>query len=375
MPQPTYDAIIIGAGLAGSSAAVHLARRGRCVLLLEKRRLPASKLCGEFLSPEVTASFGKLGVLGAVYAAGAHRITRAVMTAPGGARFMGRLPGTALGLSRLRLDKILFDRAREAGAEARDGTSVRAVEGALGEGFCVQATDGEAFHGRIILGAYGKRGVLDRALGRPFLQENSGLVAFKAHYAGAGVAGRIELHAFPGGYCGLSHVEDGLANLCWIGHARHLKDAGGTPEAMLDASLAQNPALAARLRMMRRVSSGFEAISQVSLAPKSAFEQSICMIGDAAGMIAPLCGDGMAMALRSAELATPLADVYLDGRIGAEAFRAGYAARWQKAFAVRLWLGRRVHRAAFRPGAAAAVVRAFRLAPPLGRLVMRQTRG
>jgi len=288
----TYDVLIIGGGLAGCSAAIQLAERGKRVLLLEKQRYPAHKLCGEFLSVEVLAMFERLGVREAVWQAGAQPIDHTVITTTDGAVFESMLPGTALGLSRYTLDRLLFERARAAGAEAHDGVSVQTIEGTLDEGFGVTTSEGR-FEARMVLGAYGKRSTLDRKLDRPFLKARSPFVAFKAHYAGVDLPGVIELHAFPGGYCGLSHVEQGQVNACWIAHGDALKAAGGTPEAMIDQSLGQNPALARRFEAMERVSDKFIAVSQITFVPKGAFAGDVCMIGDTAGMIAPMCGDGM----------------------------------------------------------------------------------
>ena len=147
----TYDALIIGGGLAGCSAAIQLARRGKRVLLLEKQRYPAHKLCGEFLSVEVLAMFERLGVREAVWQAGARPIDHTRITTTDGAVFESALPGTALGLSRYTLDRLLFEQARNAGAEAHDGMGVRAVEGTFEEGFAVTTTEG-TFEVRLVLG-------------------------------------------------------------------------------------------------------------------------------------------------------------------------------------------------------------------------------
>jgi flavin-dependent dehydrogenase len=371
-----YDVVVVGGGLAGCSAAAQLAERGHSVLLLEKASYPRHKLCGEFLSPEAQSSFRRLGVLEAVRAAGARPMTHTRLTGPAGTTVEQSLPGTALGLSRYRLDELLFHRACALGVEGRTGTRVSRVDGSLDDGFAVTA-GGETVEARLVIGAYGRRGVLDRTLDRPFLQEHSPYVAFKAHYAGsaADTPDGIEVHAAPHGYCGVGPVEDGRVNVCWIGTTNALTAAGGRPDDMLSQALCQNPALARRLEGLSRVSERFEAVSQVPLMAKEPFVNDICMIGDAAGMIAPLCGDGMAMALAAADLVVPLASETLTGERPSAAFRAAYRRRWTRRFGRRLRLGRWVHWAAFHPSATRALLATCRALPPLARGLIRATRG
>lgn len=369
-----YDVAVVGGGLAGASTALQLARAGFGVLLLEKQRYPVHKLCGEFLSVEVAGAFERLGVLDAVLAAGAQPIESVCVTTSGGAAFRAPLPGCALGLSRYRLDALLADAARSSGVEVRDGTAVRSVAGSLDDGFRVE-TDGGAAAARLVVGAYGKRDTLDRKLGRPFVAEHAPRVGFKAHYEGVDLGRVIELHAFRGGYCGLSPVEDGRVNACWICDAGVLKAAGGDPEAMIARVFAANAALAGRFAAMRRVSEAFEAVGQVSFARKGLFDGDVCMVGDAAAMIAPLCGDGMAMALVGAELLAAHAAAFLAGRASPEALRRGYAAAWRGTFGGRLRLGRWLHEALTVPALAGPGVRACRSFPALAAWLIRTTRG
>lgn len=368
------DVIIVGGGLAGCSAATQLAQRGFDVLLLEKSTYPRHKLCGEFLSPEAQHSFETLDVLDAVRDAGAHPITQTRVTTPSGAISTNQLPGTALGLSRYVLDDLLAQRAANAEVNVQTGTRVRQIDGTLANGFSVETPD--ATHtARLVLGAYGKRGLLDRTLDRSFLKESAPYVAFKAHYGGASVPNTIELHSFPGGYCGCSHVENDRLNVCWIARSDALTDAGGSPDAMIDRALRANPALDARLDGLTRLTERFEAVSQVPIGRKTCFAGDVCMIGDTAGMIAPLCGDGMAMALQAADVVTPLAADWLHGRLSDANFRDGYRTAWADAFGLRMRLGLWANAAAFHDGWDEALVRAFRWMPPLERWVIRATRG
>jgi len=122
-----YDAIAIGAGLSGCSAAIQLAKLGYRVLLLEQSHYPMHKLCGEFLSVEVTAAFEHLGILEQVHKIGAQPIHRAYLTTANGASFRSKLPSTALGLSRYQLDLMLFQRSQAVNVTCIDNIKVTGV--------------------------------------------------------------------------------------------------------------------------------------------------------------------------------------------------------------------------------------------------------
>lgn len=368
-----YDAVVIGGGLAGSATAAHLARRGHGVLLLERVRFPQHRLCGEFLSGEVQGLFERLGVLEDVRRAGAVPIRQSRLTALSGASFEMPLPTPALGLSRYALDPLLFRHAERLGAEGHDGTPVRRIE-RDGDGFAV-ATDGATFRARHVVGAWGKRAGLDGVMGRPFVRKTTPWIGFKAHFDGDDLGDTIELHAFDGGYVGMSRVEDGRTNVCWIASQDALHAAGGSPQAMLDGPMRRNPHLAARLERLRRVSERFEAVAQVTFARKGTDADGVTMLGDTAGMIAPVAGDGMAMALHAAELAAPLLNGYLAGRFSRADLHRVYDVRWRQQFARRLRLGRMLHALYVRPAVADAALRTVSTVPAVGRWIVRNTRG
>jgi len=368
-----YDAIAIGAGLSGCSAAIQLAKRGYRVLLLEQSHYPIHKLCGEFLSVEVTESFAKLGILEQVREVGAHPIHRAYMTTAGGASFRSQLPSAALGLSRYQLDLLLFQRSQAVNVDCLDNTKVVDVSGDLTSGFTVKTSKGE-FTGRMVLGAFGKRSPLDRTLNREFVQQRSPWVAYKGHFKGVDIGDVIEMHGFPNGYCGLSQIETGEINVCWIAHERVMKEPMH-PDLGIPESLTKNPVLVDRFQNMQRVSPSLQGLSQITFAKKENFHHDICMIGDTAGMITPLCGDGMAMALRSAEIAVPFVSQFLEQQISSTEFKQEYAIAWQREFQTRLQLGRIMHNCFVQPPLANIGISLCQWFPAIGNWIIGATRG
>ncbi|MET0623285.1 MAG: FAD-dependent monooxygenase, partial [Pyrinomonadaceae bacterium] len=248
-----FDAIIVGGGPAGACAAVELASAGARVLLAEREKFPREKLCGEFISPECLGHFARLGVLERMKEGGAS-VSETIFYAPSGrgvsvpsAWFGGG--GEALGLSRAEMDARLLARAREAGAVVLEEASLAGVlmEGARVSGVRLH-TDGATreFRARVTLDATGRhRAVVRRAeressveaktagrggVGAPepsvaAEKHRAPLVAFKAHLEGArGAPGVCEIYFYPGGYGGLSPVEGGLSNLCFIARARDVRE-------------------------------------------------------------------------------------------------------------------------------------------------------
>lgn len=289
------EALVIGGGLAGGAAALLLARAGRPVRLLERERGPHHKVCGEFLSVEAHRHLSALGL--DPRALGAVPIER-VRLVSGGRVVEAPLPFAALGLSRLRLDEALLDRAAAAGAAVERGVRVLSIE----EGV-VRTSAGERGGGPLLL-ATGKlplRGQeVDRAVGA------DPLVGFKMHYrlhaaARARLAGVILLILFDGGYAGMQLVEDGRANLCLVINRSRL--AGGWPA--VTAMLAGLPHCGDLLADAEPLFDRPVSIANLPYgrlhSPRAG--ETLYRLGDQAAMTASLTGDGMAIALRGADMA------------------------------------------------------------------------
>lgn len=370
--RPAFDVVILGGGLAGAAAAIGLAPRGMRVLVVERHRYPRHKLCGEFLSAETTPLFDRLGVGARIQALAPARLTSARISAPGGACLDLPLPAPALGLSRYQLDRLLLARAAEAGATVWEGCDARSLSGSLNDGFVIQTRNGPV-HARVVLGAWGKRASLDRALERPFFRQKAPFLALKCHVEGPETGPRTELHAFPGGYCGLNRIEGGRVNVCLLASDAAWEAAGRSVEGMWTWMQAQNPALRLHLASARRLSE-MVVISNISFARKGATSGDLLMLGDSAELISPLAGNGQAMALGAAEIAVPLVAAFLEGRTDGRALQQRYRRAWRRRFRERLLLGRLLQPLFLRPPLLTAALHLGRRFPPLAHRLVSGTR-
>ena len=385
------DIVVIGGGLAGSALAALLARSGRDVLLLEKDRFPRNKVCGEFLSAESQRLLRRVGCLEGVLALGPARITQARFFAPSGRDAVFALDGEALGLSRWSLDAALFRHARSSGASAHEGARVLRVEaGRGGSRLSVEWEDGRrtAVEARLVVAAYGRRSPLDAQLARPFLEAPAGALGLKRHHRPADteagrrllreLEGRVEIHLFGDGYCGMSRVEGGLVNVCLLLKKSLLRSlAAPRWNEVIGAMRERSASLRERLSALVPAEDDFHAVAGLGFSPRETSRGSVLFIGDAAGMIAPLCGDGQAMALESAvRLAESIEGCPARMEEGdVAALGKGWDKAWKTRFSKRLRLGRLLQASLLWAPAGEAAVRLVSKLPRLGSAVVRATRG
>lgn len=373
------DAAVLGAGLAGSSLAKALADKGWETLLLDRQSFPRHKVCGEFLSPESQSTLHALGISDTVAGLGPSGIERIRLIFENGTEVEGSLPGKALGLSRYSLDSALHLAAQHAGAKLQTGTTVTAVHPAdrgykiemvqNGERCCVEA--------RTVIAAWGA----SRRPGLPgFRKPDSAkpsYIGVKSHFCGISMEKVIELYFFRGGYMGLCPIEGGLVNASALLQRDALANAGKTIIAIMHAAAERNPKLRDKLAHAEPVLGSQAAVAPVYLNRKPLAWEQLPLLGDAAAMIPPLCGDGMSMALRSATLCAPLADGYLRGNLSMAEWQHVYTGairrefegplRWgsflQWLFGVPAVSGWLPHAARMAPALVQGLVRATRLKP------------
>jgi flavin-dependent dehydrogenase len=376
--QEQYDVAIIGGGLAGLACAICLRQAGYSVLLLEKETYPFHRVCGEYISMESWGFLQRLGLpLGDMEL---PRIQTLHLTSPNGKLFTAHLPLGGFGISRYRLDAALAERAVACGVRLLTGTKVESVvfnkmhtlsfvrEGRKRE---VKATT--------CCAAWGKRSHIDVKWNRHFLTHQDkrlqNFVGIKYHVLADWPAEVIGLHNFKDGYCGISRIEEGKYCLCYLTKADGLKARNGDVQRFQREVLSENPHLE-KLFRESKVLEGFPVtISQINFSSKETVENGVLMIGDTAGMIAPLCGNGMSIALHTGKIAAESIHRFLEGKCDRSAMEAAYAAQWKAQFAARLQRGRLLQRFFGSRWLSNAFVTAFRCFPFLARPVIRSTHG
>jgi flavin-dependent dehydrogenase len=372
-PPTIFDVAIIGGGLAGLSLAVQLSRKQYKVILFEKEAYPFHKVCGEYISMESRPFLLELGVPLNEWAL--PEITQVTISAPQGASVTALLPLGGFGISRFKLDAALASMARDSGTVLLENTRVNEVEYAQ-EIFNI-STQAGLFRARTVCGCYGKRSNLDARWKRSFLHSgrNRNYVGVKYHVTGNFPEHQIALHNFAGGYCGLSRIEENKYCLCYLTLARNLKKNGSSIKEMEKRILWQNPQLREVFAQIEHLYENPLTISQISFTKKTQVERHLLFAGDAAGMITPLCGNGMSMALHGSKIAAGCLEKFLDGGYNRSRMEADYQRQWKKTFAGRLRVGRFLQHFFGNPFLSGLLIGMLKPFPGLIRGLIRKTHG
>jgi flavin-dependent dehydrogenase len=385
-----YDVIIAGGGPAGSSAAIHLALRDARVLLAEQKKFPRPKLCGEFISPECAAHFERLGVADQMFASGPSRLTETVFYSRNGTNV--RVPsdwfsagGVALGLSRAEMDERLLRRAADVGVTVLEDTQVVNLAfdkgGVAGVTVKTRGTE-QYFQAPITIDATGRTRSLARLAERicsfQARLRRAPMVAFKAHLRETRITpGACEIYFYRGGYGGLSSIENGLSNLCFIANARDVRSCQSSAERVMREIVCQNRRASYTLKHAL-VQTDWLAVSLERFGRHSAAPANgLLAIGDAASFIDPFTGSGMLMALETGEMVARIIGERLDQVSDprhTQSLGEAYERLYEQQFSARLQLCSMLRRAAFVPGLADLAIRFFGASQALRRRVTHATR-
>jgi flavin-dependent dehydrogenase len=301
--EMTFDLVVIGAGPAGSAAAITAANRGLRVLLVEATQYPRHKVCGEFVSAESAEVLQFLLADAAAPLFASARIRTARLHASGRSCSIP-LASDGYSIPRILLDDALWQCAQSRGIDCRIDRVAEVVR--EDSEFLIRSASAE-YRARTVINATGRWSRLTtRTAGQPW-------VGLKAHFAGE-TDDTVDLYFCKNGYCGIQPVSPGVLNACALVRQGAAKD--------LSEVFNSDPSLAARARTWRQTTQLF-ATAPVYLGPGSPVIDGIFQAGDAAGFVDPFVGDGISLALRSGVLA---------GRCAGSVTAAIYANLYRKAF-------------------------------------------
>lgn len=373
--EQLFDIAIIGGGLAGLTLAIQCADAGRRVVLFEKENYPFHKVCGEYISMESYGFLERCGIPLNDWAL--PNIDSLQLSDASGRGYDFKLPLGGFGVSRYKLDNALYSTALKKGVTIYAGTKVNDVF-FQDERFLVR-TSSRLIAAKLAAGCFGKRSNLDVKWNRKFAGQRPGklgnYIGVKYHINYPHPAGTIALHNFRDGYCGISRIEDGKCCLCYLTTAANLKQAGNSVTEMERTILSANPQLKKIFSAARFLYDEPLVISQVSFHPKEQVEQHVLMLGDAAGMISPLCGNGMSMAMHASKLAFTEIDKFLARQQSREAMEKNYTTAWKNQFARRLQTGRAVQFFFGGNLSTSLFIRSMHAIKPLSRAIISQTHG
>lgn len=373
--ENAYDIAIIGGGLAGLSLSIQSAKAGYKVILFEKEKYPFHKVCGEYISLESWNFLEELGVPLSDW--NLPIIKRLLISAPNGNSLEHDLPLGGFGISRYKLDAALAEIARIAGVELHDETKVNDVS--FDKSLCrVQASNFTCM-AKVVCGSFGKRSNLDIKWKRMFIRKMNdrlnNYMGVKYHVHTNFPSDLIALHNFSDGYCGISQIEENKYCLCYLTKAKNIRASENSLKSMEKAILRQNPYLESLFSSSTFLLDPPVTISQISFERKSQVEDHVLFIGDAAGMITPLCGNGMSMALHGSKIAFECIQPFLDQKIDRYEMEQYYTDKWNRQFSKRLRAGRMIQRFFGREWLSNFIIRFLKPFPRLLTLLIRQTHG
>lgn len=362
--------VIVGGGLAGLVASIRLAKAGIPATVIEKKSYPFHRVCGEYISNETIPYLKSLDLFPHEFKP--PSITRFLLSSVGGKSETMDLDLGGFGISRYVFDHFLYEKAKVLGVTFLLNTEVEDVT--FSNDIFHIKTSSKNLEADVVLGGFGKRSKLDVQLNRSFIQKRSPYLGVKYHLRTSHPEDLIALHNFDGGYCGMSNIEDGKTTLCYLTHRDNFRQFKNIRE-MEENILFKNPLLKSVFTNSDFIFDKPETINEISFETKSPIENHMLMVGDAAGMITPLCGNGMAMAIHASKLASDLIIDHINNSLSRNEMERRYAILWQKNFGARLWRGRQIQKLFGSPKASNIAITLAIHVKPIADGIMRSTHG
>jgi flavin-dependent dehydrogenase len=375
MADDPYDIAVIGGGLAGLCLSIQLAVEGYSVVLFERDTYPFHKVCGEYISLESKPFLQLLGLQLDDW--NLPTINKLETSDCDGNTYSFNLPLGGFGISRFQLDDKLYKLALAKGVVVLTDTKVNEVT-LNQEQFEIITSKGN-YTSTIAAGCYGKRSNIDVKLSRKFVKQKpnklNNYIGIKYHIKYNHSADTIALHNFRNGYGGMSRIEEDKSCLCYLTTAENLACNNNSVQQMEKNVLQKNKVLKSIFEEAEFLFDQPLAISQISFDKKAQVENHLLMVGDAAGLITPLCGNGMSMAMHASKLASQVIHLFLQKKISRAQMEKMYTQNWATQFSNRLFAGRIVQSMFGNSFTTSIFLQSLRAFPFVAKQVIKSTHG
>jgi len=363
--------ILAGGGLAGLISAIQLSRSGIPCTLIEKKEYPFHRVCGEYISNEAMPFLKSMDAYPNDLLH--SNINRFQLSATNGKSSFLPLPVGGFGISRYVFDHFLFEKAKALGTTFLLNTEVKDI--VFNDDRFKVHVDSTVLEADVVIGSFGKRSKVDVALNRSFIKKRSPYVGVKYHVKTNFPDNLIALHNFEGGYCGVTNIGGDTTNMCYLIHRDVLRQHK-TIRGVESEVLFKNVHLKKLFTNSEFLLDKPETINEISFETKEPVFNHILMAGDAAGMIAPLCGNGMALAIHSSKIVSELVIRFCKNNNYSRAqLEKDYAAEWKNLFASRLWEGRQIQKLFGSAFASSVAINIMLTSRPLARAIVKRTHG
>lgn len=370
-----YDVAIAGGGLAGLALSIQCAKAGYRVIVIEKESYPFHRVCGEYISLESWDFLEGLGI--PLSEMNLPIIRKLIVSAPNGKKLEHMLPLGGFGISRYTLDAMLASHAEKKGVTIYQKTKVQDI--VFENNYYTIECNGFAIKAKVAAGTFGKKSNMDTAWQRKFILQKpnklNNYIGIKYHIQYDFPEDSIALHNFSNGYCGISRIEENKYCLCYLTTADNLSRSRNNIKVMEEKILSKNPFLKKIFTEAKFLSDAPVVISQISFTKKTQVENHVLLIGDSAGMITPLCGNGMSMAMHGSKIAFAVIKKYLSGKLSHDKMEEKYQRNWNTLFKNRLRVGRIIQRFFGSPLLSNLLISILKPFPKLVDLIISRTHG
>lgn len=337
-----HEIAIIGGGPAGTTAASFLSSAGFDVCLFERKNFPRDVLCGEFLSTEVIQKIKELELYSDFLSLNPNRIDSFNFISKNGKTISAGFDFEAFALRRSNFDKMLLDKCHQNGAKVYQPAEVNSIV-SINNYFNISARTEAGIlniEAKYVIASYGKQNKLDKILSRKFINNQSQLNGVKFHLNQNAFSNfkknRIIIFSGSNVYCGLNKINGDKVTVCFL-EKRKIYDE--PPRAKIIRNIKSNPVLAelfANDFEQQIQSEQIYGTGNIYFGRKEKFKDGIFYIGDAAGLIAPLAGDGIAMAMESGKLAAEIIYDLKNHSRSLEKMGGIYENNWNEVFKKRI---------------------------------------